>query len=174
MIACIPFGLFKVIPREGGHDELFNFITFNYAYIPRIYVICLIFKLARIRKAWSVLRKVAKKLGAGIDKTNLTVTLWSLLLILHLIACFWGAAASFNLSSNLNWMFVANIEDQSIFSKYLTSLYWASTTIITVGYGDILPRNVYELTLTCFILLIGVVLFSYSLSTLANQFASLN
>ena len=63
-------------------------------------MICLGSKLFRIRKAKAGLRKIAKLRGLGVDTTNLTITLWMLLLILHLIACFWGAASSFNLDSN--------------------------------------------------------------------------
>jgi len=32
-------------------------------------------------------------------------------------------------------------EDVDSFTKYVLSLYFASTTLLTVGYGDILPKN---------------------------------
>lgn len=66
------------------------------------------------------------------------------------------------------------MQDEDVVYKYITSLYWASVTIMTVGYGDILPQNQYEKILTCTILLIGVAMFSYTLSALANQFSDLN
>lgn len=66
------------------------------------------------------------------------------------------------------------MQDEGVFYSYLTSLYWASVTIITVGYGDILPQNSWETSLVCVIFVIGVAMFSYTLSALANQFSELS
>ena len=30
-------------------------------------------------------------------------------------------------------------------TQYLSAMYWAFTTTTTVGYGDILPQNIYEM-----------------------------
>ena len=174
LMANVPCGLFKAIPQKPSADDIKNILHLNFAYIPRIYVIFLFFKLVRIRKAKPLYIKFLKKIGLGVDSLNLGVTLWTLLLILHILACFWGTSASFNLSSNQNWIFKAGIQDESVTSKYVTCLYWASYTVITVGYGDIIPQNSYETLLACAVFLLGVALFSYSLSTLANQFASLS
>jgi hypothetical protein len=70
-------------------------------------------------------------------------------------------------------MHEAEIEDNTSFDKYITSLYWATVTSITVGYGDITPTNSYEVEFTCIILVIGVSIFSYTLSALATNFNNL-
>lgn len=44
---------------------------------------------------------------------------------------------------------------------------------MTVGYGDVLPTNGYEKMLVCSILIVGVAMFSYTLSALATQFSNL-
>jgi voltage-gated potassium channel Kch len=38
-----------------------------------------------------------------------------------------------------SWLQKYNIEDESNIIKYNYSIYWATTTIVTVGYGDISP-----------------------------------
>lgn len=90
--------------------------------------------------------------------------------MLHVIACLWGVSGTFNLDSNVNWIIAADIQDKDIVYQYITSLYWAAQTIMTVGYGDILPQSGYEKMFTVLVLVIGVAMFSYTLSTLANQF----
>jgi hypothetical protein len=96
-----------------------------------------------------------------------------MMLILHLIACFLGAASQFNTDSDKNWLIYAEIYDADNIRKYITSLYWAAMTVITVGYGDIYPQNNYETMLICGIIIVGVALFSYTLSTLSSQFSDL-
>lgn len=131
--------MFKAFPGEPSLDDFKNFVSFNFAYIPRFYIICLALKLFRIRTTEKYLVSFLKRRGTAVDAINLTLTIWSLILILHMIACFWGVAGSFNLSTNSNWIYSINMQDEDVFYKYITSLYWASVTIITVGYGDILP-----------------------------------
>ena len=58
-------------------------------------------------------------------------------------------------------------------SQYCASVYWATVTCTTVGYGDILPTNNYELLWAMMIIVFGVAIFSYILSTLSSQFSEI-
>ncbi len=68
-------------------------------------------KLIRIRKFEKPFVFLFKRLGVGVDKTRLALTLWSLVMILHVIACLWGVSGTFNLDSNVNWIIADNIQD---------------------------------------------------------------
>ena len=50
----------------------------------------------------------------------------------------------------------------------MTSFYYTVTTITTVGYGDISGTNVAERTIACFIMVLGVVGFSFGTGSLAS------
>ena len=50
----------------------------------------------------------------------------------------------------------------------MLSIYWAISTIATVGYGDIHPYGVNEKLFTLLWMVIGVAFYSYTVSTLSN------
>mmetsp|Transcript_23246 Transcript_23246/g.45843 ORF Transcript_23246/g.45843 Transcript_23246/m.45843 type:complete len:841 (+) Transcript_23246:50-2572(+) len=52
--------------------------------------------------------------------------------------------------------------------KYLQSLYFAFTTMTTIGYGDRLPKNVYEITFVCFAEVFGLMFFALLLTEINN------
>lgn len=104
----------------------------------------------------------------GVDKRNLITTIWTLILILHLIACLWGAAGYFDTSSNENWRFNDNLQDADAATIYITSLYFSAVVTLTVGYGDIVASNNWERFFCILIFLIGTAMFSYTLSAIGK------
>jgi len=106
--------------------------------------------------------------------SHIVKTLSLLVYTLHVSGCFWYATTSANSNYSLdNWVYGAGLLDASMFSKYLASLYWATVTCTTVGYGDITPTNNMELIWAMSIIVIGVSLFSYQLSDLSSNFADM-
>jgi hypothetical protein len=53
-------------------------------------------------------------------------------------------------------------------------MYFSISTLLTVGYGDIVASNIYEIYAVNFILLIGVCTFSFILSKTSNLFWELS
>lgn len=46
-------------------------------------------------------------------------------------------------------------------------MYWSAATIMTVGYGDIVPTNDDELIICNVVMIVGICVFTYNLSSLA-------
>ena len=60
--------------------------------------------------------------------------------------------------------------------KYIYSFYFCCTTILTVGYGDITPRNYVEVTIVTLVEIFGIIAFAnfineigYSLTEIRNR-----
>ena len=59
-------------------------------------------------------------------------------------------------------------------SRYIYSVYWALTTLTTVGYGDITPTNDAERVYTLIALLIGALVFGYLMTSVGDLVANLD
>ena len=67
-----------------------------------------------------------------------------------------------------NWLLKTNIQDSSFITKYVTSFYFLIATITSVGYGDITCISISETFYQIIILTIGVVAYSWIVSTIGN------
>ena len=93
--------------------------------------------------------------------------------ILHLTACFWFASSKGDIYHWGNWVTLGELKDSGIITQYIASFYWATVTCTTVGYGDILPTNEYELVWAMVIIVFGVAFFSFILSDLSSKFSEI-
>lgn len=71
---------------------------------------------------------------------------------------------------DMNWMKRPGIEiyGQNWDERYISSIYWAVTTMITVGYGDIVPQNNLEKIIALFTMLLACAVFGYSMNTVSS------
>ena len=67
-----------------------------------------------------------------------------------------------------NWILKTNLQDASFITKYITSFYFLIATITSVGYGDITCISLSETFYQIIILTIGVVAYSWIVSTIGN------
>jgi hypothetical protein len=65
------------------------------------------------------------------------------IILQHVAACIWIFIGVSDEGID-NWIFVKGFQDLDNFSLYVKGLYFAVTTIVTVGYGDITPVNNQE------------------------------
>jgi len=89
------------------------------------------------------------------DFFDLCSLLFKTLCIAHILACCWHAIGFFLAEGHSSWLNIDRFIDLNWNQRYLVSLYWAFTTMCTVGYGDITPQNSAEMGYCCFVMLIG-------------------
>ncbi|TPX37564.1 hypothetical protein SmJEL517_g00458 [Synchytrium microbalum] len=64
--------------------------------------------------------------------------------------------------------------NDSLFSLYVDSIYWATTTLTTTGYGDIHPDNTGERIMACFVQIMGILFFGYISGTIASSLSNMD
>ena len=84
----------------------------------------------------------------------------------HFIACFWHYFAIVEIREgiNPNWLSKYFFEDYPWEDRYIYSLYWSLTTMITIGYGDIVPTNVHETIFAIFVMVFSSGVFGYCIN----------
>jgi hyperpolarization activated cyclic nucleotide-gated potassium channel 1 len=76
--------------------------------------------------------------------------------------------ARFDENSKINWIYQNNFQDYGDATLYITSFYYTVTTIVTVGYGDIHAYSTGEKVMSIFLMIIGVIAFSFATGSLSS------
>ncbi len=92
---------------------------------------------------------------------KLTFFLYWLALSIHIITCGWIEL-------------VGGAADGFARSVYVDALYWTTSTITTVGYGDIVPVTLDQKVYAIFVMMLGVGIYAYLIGNIASLISSLD
>jgi len=100
-------------------------------------------------------------------KKRMLSFVFTFLLSTHILCCLWIFLAVVN--PGLNWISQFELTDYKSYEIYITSIYFIWASVFTVGYGDIYPVNSIERIFSILIMMIGVLIYSYAVSSLGNM-----
>ncbi len=146
LIAAFPMPLLNVFfPAAGAVNIL------------RVFRLNRLFKLMRISKPLK--RLSGPRMNPAIFRLVLLV-FW-IMIAAHTIACGWI-------------IMTGNPDGLSPAALYIRAFYWTTTTLTTIGYGDVLPTGTYQTIYVIIIEIIGAGMYGLIIGNIANLIANID
>jgi hypothetical protein len=107
---------------------------------------------------------------------SLMILFIKIFFVAHLMACLWHSAAYFGRNpEDKTWLLKRNLTDENLWTeRYIYSIYFALMTMTTVGYGDISPENQREALVAMLAMLVGSLMFGYSINSIGELLKKMN
>jgi len=131
-------------------------------------------RMLRLLKVQQYIDELEDRLGVNMQILQIVKMILGMLYLMHLLGCFWfyvGATSFSSGAHDTSWLHEydgGSGLDAPTDIQYLYSVYWALTTLTTVGYGDITPTNDAERTYALASLLVGALVFGFMLSSIGD------
>ena len=132
-----------------------------------------IFKLSKIFGKFEEQLHLSDKPKGIYELTKLAL---QIIFVGHFFACFWIYIANIEEQYGVmnTWIHTFNLNNSEWKYKYISSLYFTVYTMVTVGYGDIYPSNIYERTCCIFLMILTCGVFAYSLNIFGSIIQEMN
>ena len=175
IISFFPFNLFDSNPDSSAHRNPNNLSKF--LRIPRIYRILKVSRLLKMLVHYKNFELADKFQSCFSLKNSIMRLIKSLLTIavcLHIFACFWFFSAKIDQFGPDTWVSRYGYQNYDIGTLYLISIYWAFTTLCTVGYGDIFGFTNIEKLICIACMSSGLYFFSFTIGSLSSMMSSID
>ena len=137
--ASLPLELLDLLPDTNASDFA----------ILRVLRMFRLLRLLKLLKLNAIFDELEDQLGTGMRAVKLLMEVGKMVFLAHLLGCFWfgiGAAAKMSFfggdEDTPTWFdSYADSDSPTTGDYYLWSIYWALTTLTTVGDGGVTPRH---------------------------------
>ncbi|CAD8213605.1 unnamed protein product [Paramecium octaurelia] len=146
----------------GGLLGLVVFLLSTFTPLKYLFIL----KLKELSTFMEVFKYEIDPKGKFKNHLKLLKLLITVVLLAHCFACVWIGIGQHSMDKN--WIVQRGLEDSHWIQIYLTGLYFAITTMTTVGYGDITPINAYEVLVSICLTLFSSCIFAYVFNTITS------
>ena len=177
ILSSFPYNWFISSPFQA--EAIYDYST-NFSNISQVMAMMRMLRVARALKLIKIIK--AKKILSTIEDTLIDhkismsfifmKLITFMILVAHWVACMWHFSAVITSDSEpVTWLkiFELSIQESSQTGvAYVTALYWAFTTMATVGYGDIHPYSSTEMVIGIVTMASSSTIFAYILGTVSS------
>lgn len=136
---------FDILSYSLGLEQGFKIIT-----------LLRLFRLIRIVKVWKIVSAIA------LIPRHIKIQMY---VVATIVAIHWIASG---------WVLLHPHTEGPRYEYYIECLYWAVTTLTTIGYGDITPKTPIARLFTMFIMILGVGIYGIVIGNMANMLQAAN
>ncbi|KAL7551021.1 hypothetical protein ACHAWF_014220 [Thalassiosira exigua] len=171
LISTIPFGYiltqspWAIANKFGKLGRLPKMIRFARA--------ARLLKLLKVYKLQNFIMRLEIEYNVHHGVSRMIKIVMLIMLVTHLVGCFWfligltGGDGDFG-----GWVFRYHLVASPKTTQYIASMYWAFSTLTTVGYGDISARTPQEQIYAMGMMLVGVSWYAYIVSSMSSIMSS--
>ena len=166
-ISAIPFNSIIVIFQPFRNKLKLRYIKDNSLY--DLLILVRVLKLSKVFLHNAFTNKIFKSIE-GIDALEKWIRVYMSLFIgfaaIHILSCIFIFLGTLQFP---NWIYTNGYEISNQQTDiYVTALYYIVATVFTIGYGDIVSVSLYERVYNLILLVVGIMIYSYSVSALSN------
>jgi len=131
-------------------------------------------KLLRITKISRFYERLESSTSISYYWTSVVKFAGLIFIVSHWIACTWRLCVQFeDQHAGETWLFISGFTDEAPEATYIYCLYFAVTTITTIGYGDAAnPSTTAERMLALLLMVVGGTIWAYILGTICSLVAT--
>jgi CRP-like cAMP-binding protein len=108
---------------------------------------------------------------------NWVIIVLSMFFLAFTLACIWWYYSDLFERHNFtqeNFISTYDIEKLETNDKVIKTMYFITTSLLTVGYGDMSATNIYEMGFCCLLVTVGASIFAYTMSLAGNYINALS
>lgn len=177
LFAAIPFGIIDAIEGSELEDDVEEYSFWKIGKIPKVYMILRLLRLFKMIKGYlsgDVSDFLTNYCKFNPPQAKLILFVATVTTCIHVMACIFYFSARAQGLSEFTWVYSYTITHKPDDTKYLCSVYWAITTLATIGYGDITPKNDLERCICIVWMIFGVGFYSYTIGSLSSLISSID
>ena len=177
-IACFPFSIIDSTDTNDNaqYSQSYNSLL-RLLRLPRLYRLIRITRLLKIlkhAKNSDFIERMQDFLQINTSVMRIISFAVTVMLLVHIVGCLWYFVAKLEGFGPDSWVFRFGLEDDPAVSQYIASIYWAFTTLATVGYGDISAGTDMERITSIIWMLFGIGFYSFTIGSLTSMLSDLD